>query len=385
MFRLRWKRQKRYLITGAVLFIISMFVVMVRTRHQLWSHQDRKLLKQAKQNLMETLMIKKMDEKLKNQQRVDGGNKDNDRGAMNDGHDHGHYIVDVIESPADPNFHKGHSDQVHNASRTNTSTHPCLEWTRRAPDPPYFLTVVLLVRIYKEDKAKLTNRELRMWLEYLRYAGVEHVYVYDAWVLETEAVTGALKPFQDDGYITYVDWHTHNPYTIAGTQVAAYQDCINNFKNENQWQAAIDIDEYPFSPKDTSPGFLYRYVQDYSKYHPEISELTMQNFLYLGKPLEKELMIERLLRRTPKPANPLVKPIYKPKNVRAQVHHNSLMTGLSRNAPSEELRMNHYWGARLQNWGEDTPEILRKTIIDEGIKPIIAAFKECEAYVRPYL
>jgi len=271
--------------------------------------------------------------------------------------------------------------------KSNSSTSKCLEWARRAPKPPYFLTAVLLVRIYKADKANLTNREMKMWLEYLRYAGFEHVYVYDAFVYEEEAVLETLKPFQDDGYVTYVDWHTHNPYTIDGTQVAAYQDCINNYKGENEWQAAIDIDEYPFSPRDTSPGFLYRYMKDYSPLHPDVSELTLQNFLYLGKPLEKEeLMIERLLRRTPKPGTDLVKPIYKPKNVRANVHHNGILTGRSMNAPSEELRMNHYWGARLQNWGEDTPEILKKTILDdEVIQPIITAFKDCESYVRPYL
>ncbi len=388
VFKLRLNSKKRYLLSGAILF--SICLVLLRTQQQLnWDHtqQDRHL-KQAEQQLVEVLKTKKHDENLRSLQKVDkarasAGEEDNE---MNDGHDHGHYIVDIIESPADSSLHKGHSDLPPNITKTNKSAHhECLEWTRRAPKPPFFLTAVLLVRIYKADKAKLTNSELKMWLEYLRYAGFEHVYVYDAWVYEDEAVLGILKPFQDDGYITYEDWHTHNPYTIAGTQVAAYQDCINKYKNENEWQAAIDIDEYPFSPRDTAPGFLYRYMKDYSNFHPDISELTMHNFLYLGKPLEKELMIERLLRRTPNPANPLVKPIYKSSNVRAQVHHNGLLSGRSMNAPSAELRMNHYWGARLQKWGEDTPEILAKTVLDTGIQPIITAFKECESYIRPYL
>lgn len=293
--------------------------------------------------------------------------------------EHGHYIIDgVIEEPLNPHLHKGHK----NASRTKGG---CLEWVQRAPKPPYFLTAVLLVRIYKADKAKLTTKEMKEWLQYLRYAGVEHVYVYDAWVYEQESQLSLLKAFEEDGYITYVDWHTHNPYTISGTQVAAYQNCINMYSHESVWQAAIDIDEYPFSPMDTAPGFLYRYVKDFSDYHPQVSEITMQNYLYLGKPLEKELMIERLFRRTHQPANPLVKPIYKPSHVHAQVHHNGLRRGRSMNAPSLELRMNHYWGARLQNWGEDTSEILERTEPDYSIQPIITAFKECELYVKPYL
>lgn len=306
--------------------------------------------------------------------------------AKESGSERDRYIVDVIEEPANPSLHRGHSDAGFHSKIRNASTpQTCLEWGERAPKPPYFLTAVLLVRIYEKDKAKLTTKELKMWLQYLRYAGVEHVYVYDAWVYLEESQLSALNDFIEDGYVTYTDWHIHNPYSVSGTQVASYQDCINNYADENQWQAAIDIDEYPYSPKDTAAGFLYRYIKDFSDYHPQISEITMQNYLYLGKPLNKELMIERLFRRTHQPANPLVKPIYKPSCVRAQVHHNMVQKGRTMVAPVEELRMNHYWGARLQNWGEDTPEIFGKTEPDYGIQPIIDAFKNCETHIRSYL
>lgn len=285
--------------------------------------------------------------------------------------------------PGKLNLKKSVNTSVHQGRRLSKGR--CPDWVSRAPKPPYFLSVVLLVRIYKEDKANLTTKELKMWLQYLRYAGVEHVYVYDAWVHQNESQLNMLKDFQEDAFITYIDWHTHNPYTIGGTQVAAYRHCVDTFSHENQWQAAIDIDEYPFSPKDTSPGFLYRYLKDYSKFHPSVSELSMQNFLFLGKPLDKELMIERLFRRTHGPSNTLVKPVYKPNKVVAGIHHNGLKSGSSVNAPYLELRMNHYWGARLQNWGEDTPEILQMTQVDSSIQPIIDAFKNCERYVRHYL
>ncbi len=306
--------------------------------------------------------------------------------------EHRHYIVDNMTPQDDPKLHEGHRDNVFSDTSSSQTLHriltnstSCLKWAGVAPKPPYFLTAVLLMRIYEKDKAKLTTRELKMWLEYLRYAGVEHVYVYDAWVYERESQLAELDSFLSDGYVTYIDWHTHNPYTIAGTQVASYQDCIDKYSHENQWQVAIDIDEYPFSPVDTEPGFLFRYLKHYSEYHGDMSELTMQNFLFLGKPQDKELMIERLLRRTHSPANALVKPIYKSNNVRAQVHHNSLKIGRSQVAPTGELRMNHYWGARLQGWGEDTPEILAKTEVDNGMMPIINAFKECEQHIRHYL
>ena len=262
----------------------------------------------------------------------------------------------------------------------------CLQWVHLAPKPPYFLTAVLLTRIYEKDKAKLTSAELKMWLQYLRYAGVEHVYIYDAFVYQSESQLPHLKEFLKDGYVTYVDWHKYNPYTISGTQVKAYQNCINVYQKESQWQAAIDIDEYPFSPRDQSPGFLSRYMKQYEKTYPDVSELSMQNFLFLGKPLNKELMIERVMRRTPQRSNVLSKPIYRTANIHsASVHHNSIQRGRSANAPQRELRLNHYWGARLQNWGNDTEETLKITIPDDSMKPIIRAFKQCDMRVRRYL
>lgn len=295
-----------------------------------------------------------------------------------------HAVLDGLVS-------RGRNISTNKSSVARTEGHvpdlvDCLSWTNRSTKhPPFYLTAIVLLRIYESDKAKLTTREFKQWLEYVRYAGIEHVYVYDAYVVDTESQRGILSKFFQDGFITYVDWHVHNPYTIQGTQVASYQHCIDNYGHEHTWQAAIDIDEYPFSPRDTEPGFLTRFVKQFSEKNPHVSEITMQNYLFLGKPLERELLFERLWRRTKGPANPLVKPIYRPVNVRAQVHHNYLKTGRSMNAPDHELRLNHYWGARLQNWGDDTPEIIAKTQEDWSMENIVKAFKKCENYVRHYL
>ena len=261
----------------------------------------------------------------------------------------------------------------------------CRSWCRGKTEnssKPYFLTAVLLVRIYVKDLAQLTTREMRQWLYYLRYAGFEHVYVYDAFVLKDESQLQALKLLIDEGFVTYVDWsHRAFPYSISGTQHSAYQDCIDKFGHESMWQAAIDIDEYPFSPTDQQPKFAQRKVASFSKAMPTASELTMQNFLFLGKPLdstEHPLLIDRLWRRTHVPANTLVKPIYKPSHVaRATVHHNALSKGHSVNFPENQLRMNHYWGARLQNWGDDTPEILAKTQPDTSMETIVKNLNDC--------
>ena len=279
-----------------------------------------------------------------------------------------------------------------NFNSSNTSrSESCQSWCRNKENSskPFFLTAVLLVRIYVSDLAQLTTRELRQWLYYLRYAGFEHVYVYDAFVpSKNESQAGALKPLIDEGFVTYVDWsHRAFPYSIDGTQHSAYQDCTDRFGHESLWQSAIDIDEYPFSPTDQEPKFVQRAIARFSKQVTSASELTMQNFLFLGKPLDPNvhpLLIDRLWRRTHRPANLLVKPIYKPSHVRrAIVHHNALSKGRSINFPVEQLRMNHYWGARLQNWGEDTPEIIARTEPDTSMESIVKTLQKCISECLP--
>jgi len=268
--------------------------------------------------------------------------------------------------------------------------HQCFSWCNKAnTGGHYFLSAVLLVRIYSSDLAKLSTRELMQWLYYLKYAGFEHVYVYDAYVLKNESQKNALEFLIKDGFVTYVDWsHNAYPYSVTGTQESAYQHCLDNWGNQSKWQASIDIDEYPFCPQDTKPNFLQRFIANFSRQRPDVSQITMQNFLFLGKPLsdnEHPLLIDRLKRRTPRPSNALVKPIYKTMRVtETHVHHHELSNGISLDADKNQIRLNHYWGARLQNWGEDTPEIWAKTTEDNTIQGIIETLMSCDRVCLPH-
>ena len=238
------------------------------------------------------------------------------------------------------------------------------------------------MRIYSSDLAKLSTRELIQWLYYLSYAGFEHVYVYDAYVFKNESQKYALDFFIKQGFVTYIDWsHNAFPYTVTKTQESAYQDCLNKCGNLSTWQASIDIDEYPFCPQDTKPNFMQRFITNFSEQRPDVSQITMQNFLFLGKPLDDiqhPLLIDRLKRRTHGPANALVKPIYKTEDVSiTHVHHHDLKKGISMDADFNRIKLNHYWGARLQNWGEDTAEILVKTRKDITMEDIVKNLAQC--------
>ena len=269
-------------------------------------------------------------------------------------------------------------------------TQQCLSWCNKTnTDGHYFLSAVLLVRIYSTDLAKLSTRELMQWLYYLKYAGFEHVYVYDAYVLKNESQRNALEFLIKEAFVTYVDWsHNAYPYSVTGTQESAYQHCLDNWGNQSKWQASIDVDEYPFCPQDTKPDFMQRFIVNFSRQRPGVSHINMQNFLFLGKPLSDKdhpLLIDRLKRRTPRPSNALTKPIYKTSQVtQTHVHHHDLRSpGKSVDANTNQIRLNHYWGARLQNWGEDTPEILAKTTEDNTVKGIVETLLSCDRICLP--
>jgi hypothetical protein len=162
--------------------------------------------------------------------------------------------------------------------------------------------------------------------------------------------------------------------------VRSYQEAVTRYKHLSDWQINFDIDEYPFVPGDTEAGFLSRAVAALKEKHPQASELSVKNYLFLGAPrfvngpdVRNTHVFERFQRRTPKEGTDLDKPIFIAADIaKSNVHHNMLKKGTSLDVDPAVLRMNHYWGARLQNWGPDTPKILAKTIDDNSAVAMVA-------------
>ena len=253
----------------------------------------------------------------------------------------------------------------------------------------YFLVELLQVRIYAHDKAKWSIRELKQWMHFLFLAGVEHIYLCDHYQIRSESIHEPLKKYIDLKLVTYIPWKTiAHPMTA---QVECYQYIIDKFGNQTRYQMAIDMDEYPFSPIDLGEGFLPRYLKNISShgYGHRISEISMNNYLMLGQgDRTKDMVISRINRMTPKPANHLVKPIFKPDRVRAGLHHNYLRRGIAIYANDSQLRMLHYWGARLQDWGPDSSHVINMTVemntMREGwsarVKRSLRTFGETDAF-----
>ncbi len=228
----------------------------------------------------------------------------------------------------------------------------------------YFVTVVVKCRIYETDKARWTVRELKQWLHYLFLAGVEHVFFCDHFQNDSERLHIALQRYTEAGLVTYIPWSYKNSNDME-VQVVCYQHVINHYRSLSTWQIAIDMDEYPFSVIDTREGFVRRFLENITKSRgSDVTEISMENYLLLGQGnRSRDLVIDRINRMTPRPANNLVKPIYRPERIsKVGLHHNYILSGRKIVADSDMLRMAHYWGARTQNWGPDTPETINKTV-----------------------
>ncbi|KAK2140920.1 hypothetical protein LSH36_1205g00006 [Paralvinella palmiformis] len=252
----------------------------------------------------------------------------------------------------------------------------------------YQLVELLQVRIYSDDKAKWTIRELKQWIHYMFLAGVEHIFICDHYKNESERLDVPLKRYIARRLVTYLPWSVvRNPMQA---QIKCYQHIIDNYKQHTTWQIAVDMDEYPYSPNDGREGFIVRYLRNVTaRYGARISEISINNFLMLGQgDRKRDVVIDRIDRMTPKPANYLSKPLYRPERVRANVHHNRILFGAHLTANDNEMRMLHYWGARVQNWGPDTNRTLAITIPMHGMRDMWAnqvrqsllAFEEYDAF-----
>ena len=245
----------------------------------------------------------------------------------------------------------------------------------------YYLTASIMVRIYKEDKHKWTIKELKQWMHYLFFAGVEHIYLCNHYESTEERLRPLLTKYIDKGLLTYIDWPwnaSNNKGKIIEHQVNCYYRVITKYGNDSKWQLSIDMDEYPLCKNDFSERFLSRYLnrkeKEFKNDFKAISQIVMENYLMMGQgDRSKTMIIERITRITRKRYNKLSKPIFRPRNVlKCWVHWWDIRKGDTIYANASELRMLHYWGSRTQNWGPDTEETIQLTNVFQDVAQHIA-------------
>lgn len=77
---------------------------------------------------------------------------------------------------------------------------------------------------------------LAEWIEYNRILGVDHIYMYNN--NSTDNYYQILNRYIKEGFVSVLEW----PKNYA--QMEAYEDCYNRYRNDTNWLAFWDIDEF---------------------------------------------------------------------------------------------------------------------------------------------
>ena len=121
-----------------------------------------------------------------------------------------------------------------------------LKWRlkRDKSTPQYYLAVCAI--------AKNEGPYFQEWIEWHRKQGVEKFYIYDN--ESTDCTKEVLKPYIESGLVEYIYFPGYR------MQLAAYDDCLKNYRFDARWIAFIDLDEFIVPIKDDSiPAFLKRF------------------------------------------------------------------------------------------------------------------------------
>ena len=211
-----------------------------------------------------------------------------------------------------------------------------------------------MLRIWPSDAFRMSARHLDDWLAYMAFAGVSEVRVYDHCLHPSECL--GLKAYYAGLVVHYIPWHSHATYSAA--QLKAYDDSIGQARlyhgDRTLWLMHLDVDEYPFSPLDTRPGFLVRFI---AHLPPNVSQVVMRSLFFGGPPdlvtaADRPLPLQFVHRHTEAEA-PSQRTKYMAR-VGAIVPHgqDNLVHRLRVNEADlvpepDALRVNHYWGFRL--------------------------------------
>ena len=130
---------------------------------------------------------------------------------------------------------------------------------------------------------KNEGKYLDEWIQYHLSVGVDHFYLYNN--NSDDNYLEILQPYIINGIVDLVDWPLNH------SQMLAYENCYENYKNRTNWLAFIDVDEFvcPLSTDNIKswlesyknyPGVAIYWKQFGSngKLHHDYSQLVMEQY-----------------------------------------------------------------------------------------------------------
>ncbi|SCY84852.1 glycosyltransferase family 92 protein [Flavobacterium anhuiense] len=238
----------------------------------------------------------------------------------------------------------------------------------------FVFSLILLNRFFKKKTKEfkysasiccIFKNEARYFDEWIRYhlvIGVDHFYLYNN--NSDDNFLEVLQPYIEKGIVDLIEW----PFNHS--QMLAYEDCYKKYKNDTNWLAFIDVDEF-VCPLATDN--IKSWLESYKNYHGVA--IYWKQFGSNGKLNHnlEQLVIEQYTQCWPKPSvftkmfcnmnfpisefeNPhvlnskvfgfRVPPINQYKNIM------SLGMNLKFSFQSSTIQINHYWGKAYDSFVE---------------------------------
>jgi Glycosyltransferase family 92 len=200
---------------------------------------------------------------------------------------------------------------------------------------------------------------LKEWIEFHRLVGVEHFYLCSH--NSTDNYLEVLQPYIKKRIVELKEIKTELNQTVvafANIQLGFYNECIEKAKNESQWLAVIDSDEFLFPTQEKS---LVKVLKRYNQFAGVGVNWQMFGTSFIDKIPPGELIIQWLIRCAPKDMviNTHIKSIVQPTKVQRfdNPHYAIYLPGYNQvntdEVPFEgpfspyvqvdQLRINHYW------------------------------------------
>ncbi|XP_038065868.1 uncharacterized protein LOC119735964 [Patiria miniata] len=208
------------------------------------------------------------------------------------------------------------------------------------------------------------------WLDYHKFVGVEHAYIYDNAPEDLSLLRETVKEHIESGFVTVIPWshRSSQEKSYLEVQIAHENDCLWRHRYNSHWMIKIDVDEY-IQPMNPSMSKIPEYLRDPHLDH--VGAVRLQNWFF-GRPNLTEFapgsIIERNRWRSEDPTLSNTgrdKNILRPINVHYFKIHAIKLGGEARSVdPWTELRLVHYRGDNPRIRHFDLPEF---SVLDESV------------------
>jgi len=222
----------------------------------------------------------------------------------------------------------------------------------------YFLTTLSI--------AKNESMVIKEFIEHYKFQGVSHMFIIDNG--SDDNMVEIIKPYVDNGFVTLYN------FPERYKQNEHYNKVYDEIKNNSEWLAVIDVDEYIFGLEDSIEDLL-KYDEEFSTVDYIILPWIMfgsNGYIKQPKSIRKSFLKRKTIQEcktNPKFNNQ--KSLFRPSKVKKlNLHLHEIIdkdNTIVIEAPMNKMRLNHY---AIMSW-EYFSKVKMQKVIKLGIKDIL--------------